>query len=62
MFAELRETMINLVNEPDNRFENGSINWDFVHGDLYMFDWDVKLSEEQLSEWFDMIADEIEGL
>lgn len=62
MFADLREEMIRLTNEDDNQFEDGSIDWNFVEADIYLSGWDERLGEEQLTEWFDMIADEIEGL
>jgi len=61
MLAELRETIVALVTEPTNLFDDGSINWNFVEADLYLTGWDETLGEEQLTEWLDLIADEIEG-
>jgi hypothetical protein len=49
------------VENTDNYREDGSINWDFVSADLWMDGIITVETEKKAMEWFDDLADMIEG-
>ena len=46
--------------EPENKNEDGSVNWNFVDSDMFM-KWGVLLDGELYTEYFDKAADIMEG-
>ena len=60
MFNQFRENMIYITTLKENLQSNGSVNWDFVDADMYD-KWSVLLDGETYIEWFDRVADEVEG-
>jgi len=61
MFNKFRENMMHVVSLTENLKADNSINWNFVDSDMYM-KWSVLLDGETYTEWFDKVADEIEGV
>lgn len=61
MFNKFRENMMYAVARDENKYPDDTINWDFVDADMYM-KWSVMLDGETYTEWFDKVADEIEGV
>lgn len=61
MFDKFRENMMYVVARDENKYSDDTINWDFVDADMYM-KWSVMLDGETYTEWFDKVADEIEGV
>lgn len=61
MFDKFRENMMYVVSLDGNKYSDDTINWDFVDADMYM-KWSVMLDGETYTEWFDKVADEIEGV
>jgi hypothetical protein len=61
MFNNFRENMMYAVALIENWKADNSINWDFVDADMYM-KWSVLLDGETYTEWFNKVADEIEGV
>ena len=61
MFNKFRESMMYAVALTENWKAFISINWDFVDSDMYM-KWSVLLDGETYTEWFNKVADEIEGV
>ena len=61
MFNKFRESMMYAVALTENWKADNSINWDFVDSDMYM-KWSVLLDGETYTEWFNKVADEIEGV
>lgn len=49
------------VENPDNYREDGSVNWDFVSADLWMDGIITVETKKMAMEWFDDLADMIEG-
>ena len=60
MFDEFRENLIYTATLKENRNTDGSVNWNFVDGDMYN-KWTLLLDAKTYIEWFDRAADEIEG-
>ena len=61
MFDTFKTRMINAVALDENKNKDGSINWNFVDADLYPWA-SVLLDSETYTEWFNNVADEIEGV
>lgn len=61
MFDKFRENMMFVVTLTENWKADNSINWNFVDSDMYM-KWSVLLDGETYTEWFNKVADEIEGV
>ena len=61
MFDQFRENMMYAVALRENWNEDTSINWNFVDADMYD-KWSVLLDGETYIEWFDRVADEVEGV
>ena len=61
MFDKFRENMMHFVSLTENLKADNSINWNFVDSDMYM-KWSVLLDGETYTEWFNKVADEIEGV
>jgi len=61
MFDKFRENMMYFVSLTENLKADNSINWNFVDSDMYM-KWSVLLDGETYTEWFNKVADEIEGV
>lgn len=61
MFNKFRENMMYVVARDENKYADDTINWDFVDADMYM-KWSVLLDGETYTEWFNKVADEIEGV
>ena len=60
MFGQFRENMIYITTLKENLKPDGSVNWDFVDADMYD-KWSVLLDGATYVEWFDRVADEVEG-
>jgi hypothetical protein len=45
----------------ENWKADNSINWDFVDADMFA-KWSVVLDSETYVEWFNKVADEVEGV
>ena len=61
MFDKFRENMMFVVTLTENWKADNSINWNFVDSDMYM-KWSVLLDGETYTDWFNKVADEIEGV
>ena len=61
MFDQFRENMMYAVALRENWNEDTSINWNFVDADMYD-KWSVLLDGATYTEWFDRVADEVEGV
>lgn len=61
MFNKFRENMMYVVALDENKYPDDTINWDFVDADMYM-KWSVMLDGETYTEWFNKVADEVEGI
>ena len=61
MFDQFRENMMYAVALRENWNEDTSINWNFVDSDMYA-KWSVLLAGATYIEWFDRVADEVEGV
>ena len=61
MFDKFRENMMFVVTLTENWKADNSINWDFIDSDMYM-KWSVLLDGETYTDWFNKVADEIEGV
>lgn len=61
MFNKFRENMMYVVALDENKYPDNTINWDFVDADMYM-KWSVMLDGETYTEWFNKVADEVEGI
>jgi len=61
MFLKFRENMMYAIALRENWNEDTSINWNFVDADMYP-KWSVLLDGETYTEWFDKVADEVEGV
>lgn len=61
MFNKFRENMMYVVALDENKYPDDTINWDFVDTDMYM-KWSVMLDGETYTEWFNKVADEVEGI
>jgi hypothetical protein len=61
MFDQFRENMMYAVALRENWNEDTSINWNFVDSDMYA-KWSVLLDGATYIEWFDRVADEVEGV
>jgi hypothetical protein len=61
MFDKFRENMMYAVALTENWKVDNSINWDFVDADMFE-KWQVLLDGETYTEWFNKVADEIEGI
>jgi hypothetical protein len=48
------------VTLPENQYEDGSINWDFVDADLCMDDDLREMDDDDLQSWFFFLADDYE--
>ena len=60
MLNTVKNAVIAAVANPENRNEDGSINWNFVDADLWM-DGVITTSNQTVAyEWFDGIATEFE--
>lgn len=60
MFDKFCENMLYTTTLKENLKLDGSVNWDFVDADMYA-KWSVLLDGATYTEWFDRVADEIEG-
>ncbi len=60
MFDKFRENMLYITTLQENLRSDGSVNWDFVDADMYD-KWSVLLDSATYMEWFDRVADEVEG-
>ena len=60
MFYKFRENMMYAVALKENQNPDGTVNWDFVDADMYDH-WSVLLAGATYTEWFDRVADEVEG-
>ena len=60
MFDQFRKNMMYAVALRENLRLDGSVNWDFVDADMYD-KWSVLLDSATYVEWFDRVADEVEG-
>ena len=61
MFYKFRESMMYSVALSENWKADNSVNWNFVDSDMHM-QWNALLDGETYTEWFDKVADEIEGI
>ena len=61
MFDKFRENMMYAAGLDENRYPDNTINWNFVDSDMYD-KWRVLLDGATYTEWFDCVADEIEGV
>lgn len=61
MFFKFRENMMYAVALSENWKADNSINWDFVDADMFV-KWSVLLDSETYVEWFNKVADEVEGV
>lgn len=61
MFDKFRENMMYAVALTENWKADNSINWDFVDADMY-HKWSVLVDGETYTEWFNKVADEMEGV
>lgn len=53
--SQFTEAFEAAVNNPDNREEDGSVNWSFVDSDLCLNGWMEKLGANYMA-WFDDMA------
>jgi hypothetical protein len=60
MFNQFRENMLYTTILKENLQVDGSVNWNFVDADMYD-KWSVLLDAATYTEWFDRVADEVEG-
>ena len=60
MFDTFRENMLYTTTLKENIRSDGNVNWDFVDADMYD-KWSVLLDSATYVEWFDRVADEVEG-
>lgn len=61
MFRHFRENMMYVISREQNQNGDGSINWNFVDADMYV-KWSVLLDAATYDEWFNRVADEVEGV
>jgi hypothetical protein len=61
MFNKFRENMMYVVSLDENKYPDDTINWNFVDADMFE-KWQVMVDGETYTEWFDRVADEIEGV
>jgi hypothetical protein len=61
MFNKFRENMMYVVALDENKYPDDTINWNFVDADMFE-KWQVMVDGETYTEWFDKVADEIEGV
>lgn len=61
MFDKFRENMMYVVSLDENKYSDDTINWNYVDADMYM-KWSVMLDGATYTEWFDKVADEVEGV
>lgn len=61
MFTKFRENMMYAVALRENWNKDTSVNWNFVDSDMYS-KWSVLLDAATYTEWFDRVADEVEGI
>lgn len=61
MFFKFRENMMYAVALTENWKADNSINWNHVDADTYP-KWSVLLDGETYTEWFNKVADEVEGV
>jgi hypothetical protein len=61
MFNKFRENMMYVVALDENKYPDDTINWNFVDADMFE-KWQVMVDGETYTEWFDRVADEIEGV
>ena len=61
MFLQFVEDMKYYIGMKENKNADGSINWNFIDADMYG-GWSVVLDGETYTEWFNKVADEIEGV
>ena len=59
-FNQFYNDMMWTATEPENKNEDGSVNWNFVDSDMFM-KWGVLLDGELYTEYFDKAADIMEG-
>ena len=60
MTNTIKNAVIAAVANPENRNEDGSINWSFVDADLWMDGVITNDNQSVAYEWFDGIATEFE--
>ena len=60
MFDKFRENMLYTTTLQENLLSDGNVNWNFVDADMYV-KWSVLLDGATYVEWFDRVADEVEG-
>jgi hypothetical protein len=61
MFNKFLENMRYGVSLDENKYPDDTINWDFVDADMYA-KWSVLIDGETYTQWFEKVADEIEGV
>jgi hypothetical protein len=61
LFNQFYTDMMWAATEPENKNEDGSVNWNFVDSDMFM-KWGVLLDGELYTEYFDKAADIMEGV
>ena len=61
MFYKFRENMMYAVALTENWKADNSINWNFVDADMFE-KWQVLIDGETYTDWFNKVADEVEGV
>ena len=61
MFLDFADNMKHFISLKENKNADGTINWNFVDGDMYM-KWGVVLDGETYDQWFEKVANWYEPL